>query len=322
MKAIQVKQPGGPEALQLVELPDPVAGAGQVLVEVHAAGVNFIDVYHRTGHYKVDLPFTPGMEGAGVVLATGEGVTDFRPGDRVAWAMSRGAYAQKALVPANLLVKLAESVSFEAAAAAMLQGMTAHYLTHSTFPLQEGQTALVHAAAGGAGRLVVQMAKMKGARVIGTVGSEAKEKIARAAGCDEVIRYDETDFVAGVKDFSGSQGVDVVYDSVGKSTFEKGLDVLRRRGMMVLFGQSSGPVAPFDPNVLNQKGSLFVTRPSLAYYTSAPEELAWRAGDVLRWLGQGTLTLLIDRKYPLSNAGDAHRDLEGRRTAGKLLLIP
>ena len=322
MKLIQVTQTGGPEQLKVVDGPKPAAGPMQALVKIAAAGVNFIDVYHRIGLYKLDLPFTPGMEGAGTVEAIGSGVTGIQPGDRVAYAMNRGSYAEYAAVPAAILVKLPASVSFETAGAAMLQGMTAHYLTHSTFPLKSGDTCLVHAAAGGVGRLAVQMAKMRGARVIGTAGSPAKVELARSAGADEVINYSEQDFLAEVKRFTNGRGVDVIYDSVGVATFLKGLDCIRPRGMMVLFGQSSGPVAPIDPGILNVKGSLFLARPSLAPYCAAPEELHWRAGDVLGWIAAGKLELRIDRTFPLSEAAQAHRDLEGRKTAGKVLLIP
>jgi NADPH2:quinone reductase len=304
----------------LADIADPVPGPNQALVAIGFSGINFIDVYFRTGLYKADLPFTPGSEGAGIVQAVGPEVRNVQVGDRVAYAMARGSYAELAVVPASLLVKLPDAVSFEQAAAAMLQGMTAHYLTHSTFPLKAGETALVHAAAGGAGRLIVQMAKMRGARVFGTAGSPAKLDMAREAGCDEAIDYSTQDFEAEVKRLTANRGLDVIYDSVGQSTFLKGLNVLRPRGMMVLFGQSSGPVAPFDPNILNPKGSLYLTRPSLAHYTAGAEELAWRAGDVLRWVGEGRLKLHIDRVYPLADAAQAHRDLEGRKTAGKLLL--
>ena len=251
MKLIQVKQTGGPEQLQYVDAPKPAAGPKQALVKIAAAGVDFIDVYHRIGLYKLDLPFTPGMEGAGTVEAIGPDVTEVKPGDRVAYAMQRGSYAEYAVVPAAILVKLPDSVSFETAAAAMLQGMTAHYLTHSTFPLKPGDTCLIHAAAGGVGRLAVQMAKMLGAFVIGTAGNAAKVDLARSAGADEVINYTEQDFVSEVKRITKGRGVDVIYDSVGVATFLKGLDCIRARGMMVLFGQSSGPVAPIDPNILN-----------------------------------------------------------------------
>jgi NADPH2:quinone reductase len=305
-----------------VDSPAPSAGPGQALVKIATSGVNFIDVYFRTGLYKAELPFTPGSEGAGVVESVGANVTEVKPGDRVAWAMHRGSYAEYAVVPAAQLVQVPTHVDLEAAAAAMLQGMTAHYLTHSTFPLKPGQKALVHAAAGGAGRLIVQMAKMLGATVYGTAGSDAKAAIAKEAGADEVIVYTRDDFAAEVKRLTGGKGVDVIYDSVGKTTFLKGLDLLRPRGMMALFGQSSGTVDPIDPNILNPKGSLFLTRPSLAHHCLTREELLWRSGDVLGWIEAGKLQLRIDKKYPLADAAQAHRDLEGRKTAGKLLLVP
>ena len=322
MKLIQVSQTGGAEQLKYVDAPQPTPGPKQALVKIAAAGVNFIDVYHRTGLYKLDLPFTPGMEAAGTVEAIGPEVTDLKPGDRVAYAMNRGSYAEFAVVPAAMLVKLPDGVTFETGAAAMLQGMTAHYLTHSTFPLKAGDTCLIHAAAGGVGRLAVQMAKMLGARVIGTAGNADKVALARSAGADEVINYSEQDFLPEVKRLTNGRGVDVVYDSVGVATFLKGLDCIRSRGMMVLFGQSSGPVAPIDPNILNPKGSLFLTRPNLAPHCATPDELKWRAGDVLGWIASGKLELRIDRTFPLSQAAQAHQDLEGRKTAGKVLLIP
>ena len=322
MKLIQVTKLGGPEQLELADAPVPTPAAGQALVRIKAAGVNFIDVYFRTGLYKADLPFTPGSEASGVVESVGSGVDTVKPGDRVAYAMVRGSYAEFAIVPAAQLVKLPDHVDFPTAAAAMLQGMTAHYLTHSTFALKRGDVALIHAAAGGAGGLTVQMAKMLGATVIGTAGSDAKCAIARQAGADEVIDYTKQDFAAEVKRITNGRGVDVIYDSVGASTFLKGLDAIRPRGTMVLFGQSSGAVAPFDPGILNGKGSLFLTRPSLAHYAASREELEWRAGDVLNWIAADKLKLRIDRTYPLANAGDAHRDLEGRKTAGKLILVP
>jgi NADPH2:quinone reductase len=322
MKLIQITQTGGAEQLKYVDAPKPAAGPKQALVKIAAAGVNFIDVYHRIGLYKLDLPFTPGMEAAGTVEAVGPDVTDIKPGDRVAYAMNRGSYAEYAVVPAALLVKLPAEVTFETAAAAMLQGMTAHYLTHSTFPLKAGDTCLIHAAAGGVGRLAVQMAKMLGAHVIGTAGNPDKVALARSAGADEVIDYTAQDFLPEVKRLTNGRGVDVIYDSVGVSTFLKGLDCIRPRGMMVLFGQSSGPVAPIDPNILNPKGSLFLTRPNLAPHCATPEELHWRAGDVLGWIAAGKLELRIDRTFPLSQAAQAHQDLEGRKTAGKVLLIP
>ena len=320
MKTIQVKETGGPEKMQLVDVPKPAPGPGQALVRIAATGVNFIDVYFRIGLYKADLPLTPGNEAAGTVEAVGPGVTGVNPGDRVAYAMARGSYSEYALVPAAQLVPVPEGVDFQTAAAAMLQGMTAHYLTHSTDPLKAGDTCLVHAAAGGAGGLIVQMAKMLGARVFGTVSTEEKARIARQHGADEVIRYSEQDFEAEVKRLTAGRGVDVVYDSVGKTTWEKSLGSLRPRGMLVLFGQSSGPVPPFDPSILSAKGSLFLTRPSLAHYLLTREELLWRAEDVLGWVASGRLKLRIDRTYPLAEAAAAHRDLESRRTAGKLLL--
>lgn len=320
MKAIQVLTPGGPEQLQLVDTATPQPGAGQALVRLAASGVNFIDVYFRTGLYKSDSPIAIGSEGAGTVESIGNGVTEVSPGDRVAYAMARGSYAEYAVVPAAQLVKIPDHVDFQTAAAAMLQGMTAHYLTHSTYPLKSGESCLVHAAAGGAGGLVVQMAKMLGARVFGTVSTEEKARIARENGVDEAILYTQVDFDAEVKRFTGGKGVDVVYDSVGKSTFDKSLNSLRPRGVMALFGQSSGSVPPFEPNILNGKGSLYLTRPSLGHYLLTREELVWRAGDVLRWIDEGKLKLRIDRVYPLADAASAHRDLESRRTAGKLLL--
>ncbi|MBV9746688.1 MAG: quinone oxidoreductase, partial [Acidobacteriia bacterium] len=287
-----------------------------------AIGVNFIDVYFRMGRYPADRPITLGNEGAGTVEAVGPGVAEVAVGDRVAWTMQRGTYAEYAAVPSGMLVKIPDHLTFETAAAAMLQGMTAHYLTHSTYALKPGDSCLVHAAAGGTGALVVQMAKMAGARVLGTVSTPEKAKIAREAGADETIRYTEQDFAAEVKRLTGGRGVEAVYDSVGQSTFQKSLDSLRPRGMLVLFGQSSGPVPPFDPNILNGKGSLFLTRPSLQHHLLSREELLWRAGDVLGWIDQGKLKLRIERTYPLAEAATAHRDLEGRGTAGKLLLIP
>ena len=320
MKAIQVKETGGPEKMQLADVPKPTPGPGQALVRIAASGVNFIDVYFRIGLYKADLPLTPGSEAAGTVEAVGPNVTEVAPGQRVAYAMARGSYAEYALVPASLLVPIPDGLDFETAAAVMLQGMTAHYLTHSTFALKPGDACLVHAAAGGAGGLTVQMAKMLGARVFGTVSTEEKARIAREHGADEAILYTQKDFEMEVKRLTGGRGVDVVYDSVGKTTFDKSLNSLRPRGMMVLFGQSSGPVPPFDANILNGKGSLFLTRPSLGHYVLTREELLWRAGDVLSWVANGKLKLRVDRSYPLAEAARAHEDLESRKTAGKLLL--
>jgi NADPH2:quinone reductase len=320
MRTIQVREPGGPEKMELVEVPTPSPGPKQALVRIAASGVNFIDVYFRIGLYKADLPIALGSEAAGTVEAVGAEVTEVAAGDRVAYAMARGSYAEYAVVPAAQLVKIPDHVDFHTAAAAMVQGMTAHYLTHSTFPLKSGDTCLVHAAAGGAGGLTVQMAKMLGARVFGTVSTSEKAAIAREHGVDEAILYTEQDFEAEVKRLTGGRGVDVVYDSVGKTTFEKSLSSLRPRGMLALFGQSSGPVPPFDPTILNGKGSLFLTRPSLAHHLLTRQELMWRAGDVLRWIASGKLKLRIHRAYPLAEAATAHRDLESRRTAGKLLL--
>jgi NADPH:quinone reductase len=316
MKAVFVEQPGGPENLKYADIPKPTPAAGQALVKIAAAGVNFIDVYFRTGLYPAPPPVVLGNEGAGTVESVGPDVTNVRPGDRVAYAMARGSYAEYAIVPAWQLVKIPDSVNFQTAAAAMLQGMTAHYLTHSTYPLKAGDSCLIQAAAGGVGLLLVQMAKMLGARVIGTVGNDEKAKQAKDAGADELVIYTKEDFTAKAK------GMHVVYDSVGKSTFMQSLDCLRPRGMMVSFGNSSGPVQDIAPLLLTQKGSLFLTRPSLAAYSSTPEELAWRAGDVLSWIAQGKLKLHIHKVYPLADAAQAHRDLEGRQTTGKLLLTP
>jgi NADPH2:quinone reductase len=320
MKSIQVKEHGGPEKLELVETPKPEPGLKQVLVRIAASGVNFIDVYFRTGLYKADLPVTLGSEAAGTVEAVGPEVTEFAPGDRVAYAMVRGSYAEYAVVPTAMLVKIPDHVDFNTAAAAMLQGMTAHYLTHSTYPLKKGETCLVHAAAGGAGGLIVQMAKMLGATVFGTVSTDEKAVIAKDHGADEIIFYTRQEFDVEVKRLTEGRGVDVVYDSVGKTTFEKSLNSLRPRGMLALFGQSSGAVPPIDPSILNVKGSLFLTRPSLGHYVASRDELLLRAGDVLRWIDEGKLKLRIDRTYPLADAAAAHRDLEARHTAGKLLL--
>src|SRR5215469_2271830 len=321
MKTIHVKEPGGPEKMQLVDVPTPQPGSGQALIRVGAIGVNFIDIYFRMGRYKADTPIVLGNEGAGTVEAVGAGVSEVSLGDRVAWAMQRGSYGEFALVPSGVLVKLPDAIDFRIGAAAMLQGMTAHYLTHATYALKAGDSCLVHAAAGGAGGLIVQMAKMLGARVFGTVSTEQKARIAREAGADETILYTSQDFEAEVKRLTNGRGVDVVYDSVGQTTFAKSLDSLRPRGMLALFGQSSGPVPPFDPNILNGKGSLFLTRPSLGHYLLTREELSWRAGDVLQWIDGGKLRLRIERTYPLAEAAQAHRDLESRRTTGKLLLV-
>ncbi len=316
MKAVFVETPGGPEKLKYAELPKPAPGPGQALIKIAAAGVNFIDIYFRSGLYKADPPVVLGNEGAGTVEAIGPDVSGVAVGDRVAWGMSRGSYAEYAVVPVFQLVKIPEHVDFDLAAAAMLQGMTAHYLTHSTFPLRSGQSCLIHAAAGGVGLLLVQMAKMIGARVVGTVGSDEKVELAKHAGADEVINYTKEDFV------QKAQGMHVVYDGVGKATFMKGLDCLRPRGMMVTFGNASGPVPEFAPLILSQKGSLFLTRPSLAAYTANREEVQWRASDVLGWIAEGKLKIHIHKNYPLAEAGQAQQDLESRKTTGKLILHP
>ena len=322
MKAIRVESFGGPEALRLAELPEPVAGPGQLCVRVEAAGVNFIDVYHRTGLYPNPLPLVPGQEGAGTVERVGPGVEGFRAGDRVGWASVMGGYAERALVPAASAVRLPERVDARAAAAVLLQGMTAHYLCTSTYPLKPGDTCLVHAAAGGVGLLLVQMAKKRGARVIGTVGSEDKALLARDAGADEVVLYDQEDFVAAARRLTGGRGVQVVYDGVGKATVARGLDALAPLGMMVSFGNASGPVDPIDPLALSRKGSLFLTRPTLGHYVAERAILERRAGDVLGAVADGSLRVRIDRTYPLAEAREAHRALQARQTTGKLLLLP
>lgn len=322
MKAIRVHETGGAEKLVYEDVPVPAPDRGQARVKIHAIGLNFIDIYFRAGLYKTALPFIPGMEAAGTVDTVGENVTAVRPGDRVAYAGTMGAYAPYSLVPASQLVQIPDGIDYRTAAASMLQGMTAHYLARSTYPLRGGETALVHAAAGGVGLLLTQMAHRIGARVIGTVSTDEKAELARNAGADHVLFYGTGDFEQEVKKITGGAGVDVVYDSVGRPTFDKSLNCLKRRGMMVLFGQSGGPVPPMDPNVLNPKGSLYLTRPNMAHYTAAPEELAWRAGDVLRWVGEGTLKIRVHRVYPLREAAQTHLALEARQTAGKVLLEP
>ena len=322
MLAIQVLETGGPEVLTAVEQPIPEPKPNEAIVEIKAAGVNFIDVYFREGRYSTLLPFVNGQEGAGVVTALGSDVKDINIGDRVAYTGSLGSYAQYAAVPANRLIRMPEQLDFDNAAAAMLQGMTAHYLTHSAYKLQKGDAALVHAAAGGVGLLLVQMAKRLGARVIATAGTQQKAELAREAGADETIVYSESDFETETKKLTDGKGVNVIYDGVGKETFEKDLNVLKPRGYLVLFGGSSGAVPPFDLIKLSQKGSLYITRPTLAHYTATREELEWRAGDVLGWVMNGELKLRIHKKYPLKEVAGAHRDLEGRKTTGKLLLIP
>lgn len=320
MRAIRIHATGGPEALSLDTLPVPQPGPGQALVRLEAAGVNFIDVYKRTGLYRVPLPATLGEEGAGTVAALGEGVTDVREGDRVAWAGVLGAYAEHAIVPAAKLVPLPETVTAREGAALMLQGLTAHYLATSTYALRAGDRCLVHAAAGGVGLLLVQIAKMRGAHVIATVGSDEKAELARGAGADDVIVYTRDDFASETKRITGGQGVQVVYDSVGQSTFLAGLDLIAPRGMMVLFGQSSGPVQPIDPQLLNQKGSLFLTRPTLGHYVATRDELTSRASELLDWVAAGRLSVRIGAEFALADAAEAHRALEGRRTTGKVIL--
>ena len=323
MKAIRVHSPGGPEVLKLEEVPDPQPGEGQAVVRVEAAGVNYVDVYFRTGLYKAPaLPFIPGQEAAGTVAAVGPGVTEVAVGDRVAYTAVPGTYAELAVAPAARLVGIPPGITTRQAAAAMLQGITAHFLATSTYPLKPGDVCIVHAAAGGVGQLLCQIAKLRGARVFGTVSTEEKARIAREAGADEVILYSRQDFSAEAKRLNGGKGVQVIYDGVGRATFDQGLDTLIPRGLMVLFGQASGPVPPFDPSILNQKGSLYLTRPSMGHYIAGRDELMWRAGEVLGWIAEGKLRLSIDRELPLAQAADAHRALEGRETTGKVLLIP
>ena len=322
MQAVRVNEYGGPEAMHLEELPTPQPGDGQALVRTEAAGVNFIDIYQRSGVYKLPLPFTLGLEGAGSIESVGPGVSGFKPGDRVAWNGVQGSYAGYTLVPAEKLVALPDGVSTQQGGAIMLQGMTAHYLSHSTYPIKAGETALIHAAAGGVGLLLVQMCKMRGASVIGTAGTDEKAALARQAGADHVIVYTRQDFEAEVKQLTGGKGVQVVYDGVGKDTFEKSLNCLAPRGYEVLFGQSSGAVPPFDLQMLNSRGSLFTTRPTLAHYTLTREELDWRARDLFGWIADGRLQVRIGGTYPLGQAAQAHADLNARRTTGKLLLLP
>jgi len=322
MKAIRIHNHGGPEVLAYEDVPVPEPGAGEARVKIEASGVNFIDIYHRIGLYPMNRPCILGSEGAGIVDALGEGVSEVKPGDRVAYAMIPGSYAEYAVVPAVKLVPVPDDIDAKSAAGIMLQGMTAHYLTHSTYPLQKGDTALVHAAAGGVGLLLVQVAKLLGAKVIGTVSTQAKADLARRAGADEIIQYTQADFLAEVKRITNGQGVHVVYDSVGATTFEKSLDCLRPRGYLVLFGQSSGPVAAFDPAKLAAKGSLFLTRPSLAHYALTRTELLRRATDLFDWMQAGKLNLRIEKSLPLQDAREAQQLLEKRKTTGKLILIP
>ena len=322
MKAIRIHETGDVSNLSYEDAPMPEPGAGEVRIKIEAAGLNFIDTYHRMGWYPIPRPFTLGLEAAGVVDAVGAGVSEFKPGDRVGYCMHQGAYAEYATVPARMVVPVPDGVSTQQAAAVLLQGMTAHYLTHSTYPLQKGDIALVHAAAGGTGALVVQMAKLLGAQVIGTVGTAEKAEVAKAAGADHTVIYTEQDFEAEVKRITDGQLCHVVYESVGKATFDKSMNCLRPRGYMVLFGQASGQVPPLDPQILNQKGSLFLTRPSLGAYVATREELLGRANDLFNWIAAGKLDVRIDQSYPLSDAAAAHTYLEGRQTKGKVLLIP
>ena len=322
MRAIQISQTGGPEVLVLREVPTPEPGPGEALIRIEACGVNFIDVYFREGRYPAHVPFVPGQEAAGVVVALGPGVTEVRVGDRVAWCGVPGAYAEFAAAPVARLIAIPDGITTRQAAAAMLQGMTAHYLAHSTYAIQKGDTVLIHAGAGGVGLLLIQMAKRLGARVLTTVSTEEKAALAREAGADEAILYTHEDFAAKVRELTGGKGVPVVYDSVGKTTFEGSLACLRPRGLMALFGGSSGAVPPFDLIQLSTKGSLYVTRPTLKDYTATREELASRAGDVVRWVAEGSLKLRLEYSYPLADAAQAHRNLEARKTTGKVLLIP
>jgi len=320
MKAVYIEQPCAIDAMVYGDFPTPQPGPGEALVKVAYSGVNFIDCYHRSGLYKLPLPAVIGSEGSGKVEKLGEGVTQFKAGDRVAYTMARGSYAEYHAVPAVQLVKIPDSVDDATAASSMLQGCTAHYLTHSTFPLKKGQTTLVHAAAGGTGRLIVQMAATIGARVIACVGTEAKAKLTLGDGASDAILYDHQDFAAEVKRLTGGKGVEVVYDGVGQATLLKGFDCLKPRGMMVAFGNASGPAAPVDLLMLSQKGSLYVTRPTLFTYIASREELEWRSSDLFRWIGEGKLKINNDKIYPLADAAQAHRDLEGRKTTGKLIL--
>jgi NADPH2:quinone reductase len=322
MKAIRIHAPGGPDAMRLDEVPQPAPKAGEALVKVDAAGLNYIDVYFRSGQYKAEYPLTLGLEAGGTVTAVGPNVSEVKVGDKVAYTGVPGAYAEYAVVPAARLVVLPAGVSTKQGAAAMLQGMTAHYLATSTYPLKKGDTCLVHAAAGGVGLLLCQMAKMRGARVIGTVSTDEKAKLAREAGADEVILYTKQDFEAEVKRLTGNQGLQVVYDAVGKTTWEKSLNSLAPRGLMALYGQSSGPIGTIDPGILNTKGSLFLTRPSLNHHIASRQELTQRAGEVLGWIAAGTLKLRMEFEFPLKDAAAAHKALEGRQTTGKVLLVP
>jgi NADPH:quinone reductase len=322
MKAVRIHTPGGPEVLRHEDVPEPTPKAGEAVVKVDAAGLNYIDVYYRSGLYKAELPFTVGMEAGGTVTAVGSGVNDVKMGDKVAYTGVAGSYAEYAAVPVARLVKLPAGVTTKQGAAAMLQGMTAHYLACSTYPLKAGDTCLVHAAAGGVGLLLVQIAKLRGARVIGTVSTEEKAKLAREAGANHTILYTQQDFEAEVKQITGGKGVQVVYDSVGKTTWDKSLNSLAPRGLIALFGQSSGPIGLIDPQILNQKGSLYLTRPSLGHYIGTRDDLVARAGEVLGWIRDGKLKLRMEFEFPLKDAAGAHRALESRKTTGKVLLLP
>ncbi len=322
MRAVRLTSTGGPDELMPAEVPDPEPGPGEVLVDVAASGLNFVDTYHRTGAYDLSLPAVPGVEAAGTVAAVGDGVTDPGPGDRVAWCGEPGTYAERAVVAADRLVPVPEGLDVELAAAVLLQGMTAHFLTRDTYPLGDGDTAVVLAAAGGVGHLLVQLAARRGARVIATASTAEKARLARESGADEVVRYTEEPLSDSVRDLTGGRGADVVYDSVGRATFADSLDSLRLRGMLVLYGQSSGPVDPVDPQVLNRKGSLFLTRPSLFHHIRERDELLDHAGAVLGAADDGTLRVRVDRRFPLEEAAAAHRYIEGRNTRGKVLLVP
>ncbi|WP_424186030.1 quinone oxidoreductase family protein [Actinokineospora sp. G85] len=321
-KAVRVRRTGGPEVLEYRDVPELSPGPGEVLVAVAASGVNYIDTYHRGGMYPVDLPFTIGQEAAGTVTALGDGVTGVAVGDRVAWSGTMGGYAEQAVVPASAAVPVPDGVTDEIAAAVLLQGLTAHYLVTSTYPVRDGDTVLVHAAAGGVGLLLTQLATARGGRVVATVSTEEKAELARGAGAAEVVNYAEEDFVARTRELTGGEGVAAVYDGVGKTTFDGSLSVLRPRGTLALFGAASGAVPPVDPQRLNQAGSVFLTRPSLGHHIATPEELRWRTGELFEAIAAGTLHVRVGHRYPLSAAAQAHEDLQGRKTTGKLLLIP
>lgn len=322
MKAIVISEPGGPETLALAEVPEPEAGPGEIVARVDAAGLNYIDTYHRTGLYPVEFPLIPGLEGAGAVISIGPDVETISVGDRVGWAEAMGSYAEQVVVPADRAIPVPDDVPIETAAAVLLQGMTAHYLATDTFPVGEGDTCLVHAGAGGVGLLLTQIAARKGARVITTVGTPAKADLSLAAGASDVILYNETDFAEAVEGLVGSHALDVVFDGVGRATFDKSIDLLRPRGMMVTFGNASGPVPEVSPLTLMAKGSLFLTRPTMRHYLQTTDELLRRAGDLFRWIGEGELDVRIGERFPLAEAAEAHRALEGRRTTGKVVLIP